>query len=61
MFSPSPDEVAWARGVAEIFARPENAGKGVVAQDGRMVERLHLEMARHVLGIAEAIGEVQPS
>lgn len=61
VFSPSPDEVAWARGVAEIFARPENAGKGVVAQDGRMVERLHLEMARHVLGLAEAIGEVQAS
>lgn len=57
MFSPSAEDVAWAKGVVEVFAKPENAGKGVVAHEGRMVERLHLDMARHILAIAEAVAE----
>lgn len=57
VFSPSAEEVAWARGVVEVFAKPENAGKGVVAHEGRMVERLHLGMAKHILGLAEAVAE----
>ena len=48
-FSPTEDEVAHARAVVEIFARPENADKGVISLDGQMVERLHLEMAERVL------------
>lgn len=56
-FSPSAEEVAWARGVVDVFAKPENVGKGVVAHEGRMVERLHLGMARHILGLAEAVAE----
>jgi citrate lyase subunit beta/citryl-CoA lyase len=57
VFSPSAEEVAWAKGVVEVFARPENAGRGVVAHEGRMVERLHLDMAKHILAIAEAVAE----
>ena len=38
---------------------PENLGKGVIALDGRMVERLHAEMARRTLAIAEAIAARQ--
>lgn len=49
-FSPTGEEVAHARAVVEIFARPENAGKGVVSLDGQMIERLHLEMAERLLG-----------
>jgi citrate lyase subunit beta / citryl-CoA lyase len=56
-FSPSPEDVAWARNVVAVFARRENAGKGVVAHEGRMVERLHLDMAKHILAIAEAVAE----
>ncbi|CUW45287.1 citrate lyase subunit beta [Brucella vulpis] len=51
-FSPTEEEVAHARAVREIFARPENAGKGVVSLDGQMVERLHLEMAERILAKA---------
>jgi citrate lyase subunit beta/citryl-CoA lyase len=54
-FSPSPDEVAQARKIIAAFDRPENKGKGVVSLDGRMVERLHAEMARRTVAIAEAI------
>ena len=51
-FSPSPDEIAKARAIADAFARPENAGKGVISLDGRMVERLHLAMAEKLLARA---------
>lgn len=55
-FSPTPEEVAQARRIIAAFDAPENKDKGVVALDGRMVERLHAEMARRTVAIAEAIG-----
>ncbi|MDR3497226.1 MAG: CoA ester lyase [Ancalomicrobiaceae bacterium] len=55
VFSPSPDEVAWARRVLAAFALPENSGKGVIALDGRMVEWLHAEMAGRTVAISEAV------
>jgi citrate lyase subunit beta/citryl-CoA lyase len=54
-FAPNTDDVAWARTVAAAFDRPENAGKGVLKVEGRMVERLHLDQARRLIGIADAI------
>jgi citrate lyase subunit beta/citryl-CoA lyase len=54
-FSPSPAEVEQARKMIEAFGLPENKGKGVVSIDGRMVERLHADMARRTVAIAEAI------
>jgi citrate lyase subunit beta/citryl-CoA lyase len=55
VFSPSADEVAQARKIIVAFDLPENKAKGVVSLDGRMVERLHAEMARRTVAIAEAI------
>ena len=55
VFSPSPDEVAQARKTIAAFDLPENKDKGVVQIDGRMVERMHAEMARRTVAIAEAI------
>ena len=54
-FSPAPDEVAQARKMIAAFDLPENKDKGVVQIDGRMVERMHAEMARRTVAIAEAI------
>jgi len=54
-FSPSEDEVAWARKIIAAFDQPENASKGVLQIDGRMVERLHADMARRTVAIADAI------
>lgn len=56
VFSPSPEEVALARKIIATFDLPENSGKGVVQMDGRMVERLHAEMAKRTVAIAAAIG-----
>ena len=55
-FSPTAEEVAWARKMIAAFDLPENKTKGVVSIDGRMVERLHAEMARRTVAIADAIG-----
>ena len=54
-FSPSAEEVAQAKKIIAAFEEPENMGRGVIALDGRMVERLHAEMARRTVAIAEAI------
>jgi citrate lyase subunit beta / citryl-CoA lyase len=54
-FSPSAEDVAQARKMIAAFDLPENKGKGVVSLDGRMVERLHADMARRTVAIAEAI------
>ena len=54
-FSPAADEVAWARKMIAAFDLPGNKSKGVVSIDGRMVERLHADMARRTVAVAEAI------
>jgi citrate lyase subunit beta / citryl-CoA lyase len=55
-FSPGEEEVAWSRKIIAAFDRTENASKGVLQIDGRMVERLHADMARRTVAIADAIG-----
>jgi citrate lyase subunit beta / citryl-CoA lyase len=54
-FSPSEEEVTQARKIIAAFALPENRDKGVVQIDGRMVERMHADMAQRIVAIAEAI------
>jgi citrate lyase subunit beta/citryl-CoA lyase len=60
-FSPTAEEVAQARKMIAAFELPENKGKGVVSIDGRMVERLHADMARRTVAIAEAIAAADTS
>lgn len=55
VFSPTEEEVAWARKIIRAFEEPENARKGVITVEGRMVERLHLVMAKRVAAIAGVI------
>lgn len=54
-FAPRAEALAAARAVVAAFALPENAGKGVIALDGRMVERLHLAEAEALIARAERI------
>jgi citrate lyase subunit beta / citryl-CoA lyase len=53
-FTPSAEEVAEAEKIVAAFDRPENRDKGVIALDGRMVERMHAESARRTLALAAA-------
>jgi citrate lyase subunit beta/citryl-CoA lyase len=54
VFTPSDDEVKWARTMIAAFDLPENKSKGVVSIDGKMVERLHADMAKRTVAIADA-------
>jgi len=56
VFSPSPDQIAWARAVADAFAQPENAALGAIRVNGKMAERLHLAQAERILAVSEAVG-----
>jgi citrate lyase subunit beta/citryl-CoA lyase len=48
-FSPSAAALAEAEAIVAAFARPENAGKGVISLDGRMIEILHLRQAEDLI------------
>ncbi|HWK40224.1 MAG TPA: CoA ester lyase [Hyphomicrobium sp.] len=55
IFSPTVEEVSWARKIIAAFEEPANRAKGVITLEGKMVERLHLVMARRTVAIADAI------
>ncbi len=55
VFSPTEDEVAFARAVIAAFSLPENADKGAIRVAGKMAERLHLAQAEKTVAVAEAI------
>ncbi|WP_380879081.1 citrate lyase subunit beta [Sphingomonas sp. DBB INV C78] len=52
-FTPDAAAVEWARTIVAAFAAPENAAKGAIRVDGKMVERLHLAQAERDLAVAE--------
>jgi citrate lyase subunit beta/citryl-CoA lyase len=58
IFAPSPQEVERARKIIDGFERARADGKGVVTVDGRMVEALHVELAKRTLAVHEAIAEL---
>jgi citrate lyase subunit beta/citryl-CoA lyase len=55
VFSPTDDETAWARKIVKALEELENARKGVITVECKMVEGLHLVMAKLVAAIAVAI------
>ena len=55
IFAPSDEEVAQARRIIEAHAEASAAGKGVVLLDGKLIENLHVEQARRLTTLAEAI------
>jgi citrate lyase subunit beta/citryl-CoA lyase len=54
-FAPDEDEVASSREIIEAFEAATAAGQGVVTVNGRMIENLHVDNARRVLALADAI------
>jgi citrate lyase subunit beta / citryl-CoA lyase len=55
IFTPPAEEIAQARKIIAAFDLPENASRGAIRLDGQMVERLHADMARRTIAIADAI------
>jgi citrate lyase subunit beta/citryl-CoA lyase len=54
-FSPEPAEVELAVRIIAAFEEAQADGRGVVTVDGRMIENLHVDEARRVLAIVDAI------
>lgn len=54
-FTPNEADIAWARRIIAEFEKPENASKGAIQVEGRMVERLHADMGARLVAIADAI------
>lgn len=55
VFAPDEAEVESSREIIEAFEAAQREGKGVVTVNGRMIENLHVENARRVLAMADAI------
>jgi citrate lyase subunit beta / citryl-CoA lyase len=55
VFAPDAEDVAFAQKIIQAFAEPDNADKGALRINGKMVERLHAEMAAKTVAMANAI------
>jgi len=55
LFAPSADDVEHSRRVIKAFDEAQAEGRGVVTVDGRMIENLHVDNARRILAVADAI------
>lgn len=60
-FAPTDTAVARARAIIAAFDDPSIGRGSVLAVDGRMVERLHLDEARRVLAIHDAAIRADPA
>jgi len=55
VFSPADEDIAWGRKIMDAHAEALAAGKGVVVVDGKLVENLHVEEAKRLVALADAI------
>ena len=55
VFSPSTEEVAYARKIMEAWDEAEASGRGSLALDGRMVDVPVVKRAQNLLDFADAI------
>ncbi|MDT0454592.1 CoA ester lyase [Streptomyces sp. DSM 41527] len=55
VFAPSADQIARSRKIIDAFDEATREGRGVVTVDGRLIENLHVEDARRILALAEAL------
>lgn len=55
IFAPAAEDVEKARELIATYAEAVARGKGVVVLDGKLIEQLHVDNARRMVGLAEAI------
>jgi citrate lyase subunit beta/citryl-CoA lyase len=60
-FSPSPEEVEYARRVMAAWQQAEAAGRGSLDLDGRMVDVPVVKRAQNLLALADAIAGSRPA
>jgi citrate lyase subunit beta/citryl-CoA lyase len=55
VFAPTPAQIEESEAVLVAWAAALGEGKGVATVNGRMIENLHVDNARRILAVAEAI------
>ncbi len=60
-YAPSEEEIEQSRRIIAAFEEAQAAGRGVVTVDGRMIENLHVDNARRILAVADAIAKLAAS
>ncbi|CAK4659163.1 unnamed protein product [Aphanomyces euteiches] len=55
MFSPSSEEIEHAHAIIQAFDAAIAAGDGMAVYNGKLIENLHVELARATIAIAEQI------
>jgi citrate lyase subunit beta/citryl-CoA lyase len=60
IFGPSPDDVDWSLRVIAAHREALAKGQGVAVLDGKLIEQLHVDNARRLVGLAEAIAARSP-
>jgi citrate lyase subunit beta/citryl-CoA lyase len=55
VFAPSAEEIEKSQKIISAFTEAKVEGLGVVTVDGRMIENLHVDNARRILALAEAV------
>ncbi len=55
-FSPTREEVAWAREVVAAYDKAGEAGSGAISIEGQMVDAASIRMAQNTLDLAEQAG-----
>lgn len=58
VFAPSEAQVAWAHKIIAAFEAAAKEGKGVVLVDGKLIENLHVEQAKKLAALADAIAKM---
>ncbi|SMF70739.1 citrate lyase subunit beta / citryl-CoA lyase [Azospirillum oryzae] len=58
-FAPDDEEIVQAHRIIAAHAEAAASGKGVVLVDGKLVENLHVENARRLVTLADAIAKLQ--
>ncbi len=52
VFSPTEEEVEWARKVVQAYEEANAAGRGAISVDGQMIDAASVRMARNTLDLA---------
>lgn len=59
VFAPSQQEIDWSHRIIAAHAEATAGGKGVVVVDGKLVENLHVENAKRLVALSQAIQELE--
>ncbi|BFH72319.1 CoA ester lyase [Sulfurisphaera javensis] len=49
VFSPSKEEIEWAKKVVEEYEKSSSAGRGAITVDGKLVDAVHYRIAKRIL------------